>query len=145
MNKSVFVAIALLVLPGLAQEKDPESKSKPRVFVSDSRSWAASGGFAGVAEPVGGGSSGGARPQTAEIMKTFGERCPESVVTIKREKADYVIILDHEGGKGFLRRDNKFALFNKDGDAIKSGSTRSLGNSVKDACEALKKDWQSHS
>jgi hypothetical protein len=37
----------------------------------------------------------------------------------------------------------KFAIFNGDGDAIRSGSTRSLGNSVKDACEAMLKDWQS--
>jgi hypothetical protein len=40
-----------------------------------------------------------------------------------------------------LRRDNKVAVFNKDGDAIFSRSTMSLGGSVKDACSALSKDW----
>jgi len=35
------------------------------------------------------------------------------------------------------------AVFNGDGDAIVSHSTRSLGNSVKDACEAIAKDWPS--
>jgi len=60
---------------------------------------------------------------------------------MKQEKADFIVILEHEGGKGWARKDNKFAVFNKDGDAIVSGSTRSLGNSVKDACVALMKDW----
>jgi hypothetical protein len=49
--------------------------------------------------------------------------------------------LDHEGGKGLARKDNKVAVFNWDGDAILSRSTRSLGNSVKDACDAIMKDW----
>src|SRR5262249_6882084 len=45
------------------------------------------------------------------------------------------------GGKGLVRRDNKVAVFNKDGDSIVSHSTVSLGNAVKDACEAILKDW----
>ena len=45
------------------------------------------------------------------------------------------------GGKGPARKDNKFALFKKDGDSVASGSTRALGNSVKDACKALVGDW----
>ena len=34
-------------------------------------------------------------------------------------------------------RDNKVVVFIKDGDSIYSGSTRSLGNAVKDAWEAI--------
>jgi hypothetical protein len=52
-------------------------------------------------------------------------------------------VLDHEGGKSLLAHDNKVAVFNSDGDAIVSHSTRSLGTSVKDACEAIDKDWPS--
>ena len=70
-------------------------------------------------------------------MKTFGERCPACIVTMKKERADYIVVLEHEGGKKLARRDNKVVIFNKDGDSIYSGSTRSLGNSVKDACEAI--------
>jgi len=88
--------------------------------------------------------AGGARPQTAEIIKTFGERCPEVVINNKQEKADYVVVLDHEGGKGVVRRRNKIAVFNRDGDAIVSHSTRSLGNSVKDGCAAIVNDWAQH-
>ena len=151
----------LAIAAGLAFGQD----EKPRVFITDSASWAMDGGVAraGVTAAIGAaigaaaggaegaatgaiaggvsgaGSSGGARPQRAEIMKTFGERCPQVTVTINRERADFVLILDHEGGKGFYRKNNKTALFNKDGDMIHSGSTRSLGNAVKDACEAITK------
>ena len=41
-------------------------------------------------------------------------------------------------------RDNKFAVYNKDGDVIASGSTRTLGNAVKNACLAIDKDLQSN-
>ena len=54
-------------------------------------------------------------------------------------KADFVITLDHEGGKGALAHRNKIAVFNRDGDDIFSNSTRELGNAVKDACEAIAK------
>src|SRR5882724_7877211 len=114
---------------------------KPRVFITDSKSWEMSGGVGGTQDAFGGASKGGARPQTAEIIKTFGERCPEVIVNNKQEKADYVILLDHEGGKGLALRDNKVAVFNSDGDSVVSHSTRSLGNAVKDACEAIAKDW----
>jgi len=118
----------------------PPSDGKIRIYVSDSQSWEMSGGW-GAANGAGGGhESGGARPQTAEIIKTFNQRCPEYVVTNNKERANYAVILDHEGGKGALRHRNKVAVFNRDGDAIFSDSTRELGNSVKDACAAIAKD-----
>jgi hypothetical protein len=86
--------------------------------------------------------AGGASPQTAEIIKTFAERCPDLTVTNNRDRANYAVILDHEGGKGALTHHNKIAVFNRDGDAIFSHSTVSLGNSVKDACEAIRGDVQ---
>src|SRR5438105_10977224 len=116
---------------------------KPRVFVSDSKSWEISGGGGGTSEGFGGSTHGGARPQTAELIKTFSEKCQEVVVNNKQEKADYVVLLDHEGGKGLLRKDNKVAVFNHDGDSIVAKSTRSLGNSVQDACKAILQDWAS--
>ena len=95
----------------------------------------------GAANGAGGGhESGGARPQTAEIIKTFNQRCSEYTVTNNKERANYAVILDHEGGKGMLAHRNKIAVFNRDGDAIFSDSTRELGNSVKDACGAIRKD-----
>ncbi len=88
--------------------------------------WPREGSPGGSRDGFGVGSSGGARSQTTEIIKTFSEKCPNCTVTGNREKAGYVVIMEHEEGKEPFSRDNKFALFNKDGDVIKSGSTRSL-------------------
>jgi AraC-like ligand binding domain len=128
---------------GFAPVLFTEGTEKARVFITDSKSWEASGGFAGNASGFAGYSSGGARPQTAEIVKNFRERCPNYIVTVERENADYFVILEHEGGKGLVRKDNKFAIFNQEGDAIASGSTRFLGSAVKDACTAIKKELDS--
>ncbi len=86
-----------------------------------------------------GSSSGGARGQTVEIMKTFAERCPEVTITSDKAKAEYIVLFDHEGGKGYAMKDNKIAVFKTDGDLLFSHSTRSLGNAVKDACTAILK------
>jgi hypothetical protein len=123
-----------------------------RVFITDSQSWeshsaswfhgsgSAQNGNGSFTQNGGSHSSGGARPQTAEIIKTFTERCPDVLVTNQLESANYAVTLDHEGGKGLARRDNKVAVFKKSGDLVYSGSTRELGNGVKDACVAIKKD-----
>lgn len=73
-------------------------------------------------------------------MKTFGKRCPENTVTLKQEQADFIVLLDHEGGKHWIRKDNKMAVFNMRGDMIYSGSTRNLGNAVTGACNAIRKE-----
>jgi PEGA domain len=127
----------------LAQDQSARTsgEEKPRVLVTDSQSWEMTGASGGSSAGFGGEVRGGARPQTAEIIKTFGEKCPDVTINNKRERADYVVLLDHEGGKGYARKDNKVAVFNRDGDSIVSHSTRSLGNAVKDACEAITKDW----
>src|SRR5882724_6868965 len=131
-----FIAVAVCLFTGslFAQEK-------ARVFVTDSKSWEISGHSGGSGSGFGGETHGGARPQTAEIIKTFGEKCGNVTVTMKQEKANYVVVLEHEGGKSWIRKDNKVAVFNQDGDSIVSHSTMSLGGSVDDACKAINKDW----
>jgi PEGA domain len=121
------------------------SSDKPRVFITDSQSWEVNGSGGGSNGSWGAQTHGGARPQTAEIIKTFGERCPQVMVNNKQEIADYIVLLDHEGGKGALRHKNKVAVFQKlSGDAVISHSTLSLGGSVQDACEGIIKDWSAH-
>ena len=136
MTSRTILAALLLVFSGFSFAAD-----KARVFVTDSQSWEMTGNAGGGNGAFAAHSSGGARPQTAEIIKTFTDRCPGVVVNNIREKADYVVVLDHEGGKGWARKDNKVAVFNKDGDSIVSKSTRTLGNSVQDACNAIAADW----
>ena len=136
MKKPLFLMILLMGLtPSTLLAQD-----KVRIYVTDSDSWSTSGGFASGDDLGLGGSSGGARPQTVEIVKTFNQRCPRLTVTIKKQSADYIVMLDHEGGKQIFRVNNKIAIFNSEGDAIYSGSTRSLGNAVKDSCQAIYQD-----
>lgn len=114
---------------------------KPRVYVSDSQSWLISGGF-GESNGTGGGAvKGGSSPQTVEVIKTFQQRCPEIVISDQKEKAAYAILFDRESFKGYIRRRDKIAVFRRDGDSIFSDSTRSVGNAVKDACDAILKDF----
>ncbi len=136
VHRSALILVSLAVTGAFAF-----SGERIRVFVTDSNSWQVGGGVGASSGNVGGGFSGGARPQTAEIIKTFNQRCADCTVTIKKENADYIVLLDHEGGKELILRDNKVAVFNKDGDLIYSGSTRTLGNAVKDACAAIGRDF----
>jgi hypothetical protein len=138
MRRILTLVCVSLAVSAVAQTS---ADGRARVFISDSQSWQVSGNAGGSNGTWGSSMHGGARPQTAEVIKTFGDRCPQVVVNNKQDKADYVVLLDHEGGKSLLAHDNKVAVFNNDGDSIVSHSTRSLGNSVKDACEAITKDW----
>jgi|SRR5215472_5224396 len=131
-----YAAILNLALACLAQSSDA---SNARVYVSDSTSWEASGGFGAAGGAAGGHYAAGSRPQTVEVIKTFGERCPSVVVTMDKAKADFIVLFDRDGGKKAYRRRDKIAVFKKDGDVLFSGSLRSVGNAVKDACEAIAK------
>lgn len=116
------------------------SDGRTRVFVTDSQSWEIRGGWSASVDnsSSGGGDyqSVGVRAQTAEVINTFNQRCPRVTVTDNVERADFAVAFDHEGGIGILHR-NKIVVFNRDGDDIFSDSRRELGNSVKDACEAI--------
>ena len=147
---SFVIAIAALSGPlsqgqTTAPPSAPTTEEKPRVFITDSQSWETRGAAGGTNGSWGAASAGGARPQTAEIIKTFGERCPQVMVNNREEIADYVVVLDHEGGKGYLTHRNKVAVFERvSGDAVISHSTLSLGGSVQDACEGITKHWAVH-
>lgn len=83
--------------------------------------------------------AGGTSPQNVEVMKTFLRRCPTVLVTGNREKADFVVRLDHEepNPTTLFVRGNKVAVFNRNDDLIYSTSTRTLTSAVKSACEAI--------
>ena len=149
MRVYVSLAVIIFALTVLSPAQDKTAVATPadapRVFVTDSQSWSIAGSSGGSGGNYGGAMAGGARPQTAEIIKTFGERCPQVTVNNIQGKADYIVLLDHEGGKGVLRHKNKVAVFARvSGDSIVSKSTLSLGGSVQDACEAISHDWAAH-
>lgn len=143
MKRPVSSVILIALAMACATAAEIGATAKPRVFVADSDSWeigstSASTGGAGFSR-----SGGGARPQTAEIIKTFGQRCPQVVVNNVPSRSDYIVVLDHEGGKSWIRHKNKIAVFFREsGDSVMSQSTLSLGGSVQDACAAIARHWE---
>src|SRR3974390_1513755 len=110
----LFWPAVLCILPFALLAKDhpstPSSQQvKPHVFITDSQSWETRSSAGGSNGNWAAQSHGGARPQTAEIIKTFGERCPQVMVNNHPNIADYVVVLDHEGGKSVLAHRNKVA------------------------------------
>jgi hypothetical protein len=142
MNLIVIAILFFTVGSALGQVQE-----RPRVFIEESVSWEVEGESIwsttdkkGRVHVGGGGSSGGAKPRTAEIMKRFSEQCKTCVVTMYKEKADFVIRLDHEGGKDLFDKDNKLAVFNREGDLIASGSFSRPKKAVEVACQAIEDD-----
>ncbi len=133
-----MLAVVVVAMPVLWPQTGGAS-GKTRIFVTESTSWSVSGDDVVHAGDGAGSLRGGAKPQTAEIMKTISKRreCEGIVVTINRERADYILFLERVGGRDIVAKDNKMALFDRDGDMVASSSTRSLGNAVKDACVAI--------
>ena len=84
-------------------------------------------------------SHNGREPQVAKIYQELQRRkeCQSLSENMIREKADYFLLLQHGGGKG-----NRWAVSNRNGDVIASGDSVLLGNSVRDACLAIGKNWQ---
>ena len=143
---ALFFSLPVIAVTQRADPANAEAREKPRVFITDSQSWEVSGSSGGSSAGFASQTHGGARPQTAEIIKTFGQRCSEVVVNNKQDLADYIVVLDHEGGKGYLRHRNKVAVFaHISGDAVMSHSTLSLGGSVEDACNGISQHWAAHS
>jgi hypothetical protein len=143
----LILLLGVAATPSYSEDKPAPSNDlgKARVFITDSQSWEMGGGGGGTGGSHGSSFGGGARPQTAEIIKTFGERCPGVTINNIQEKTDYIVLLDHEGGKGVLRHKNKVAVFARvSGDSVMSKSTLSLGGSVQDACEGISSDWAAH-
>jgi hypothetical protein len=105
------------------------------VYIEESQSWTLNGWspLTGLLGAFGGGS----RPQTIEIIRTFTKRCPQLTPTRAREGADFVVVLEREGGKSIFRKDNKYAVFTGSGDLVEVGSTRMVSSAVSQACEAI--------
>jgi hypothetical protein len=69
-----------------------------------------------------------------ELAKAFVSTCPNlAVVTVDEEKADYLLIVNHEADRKPLRH-NKSVLVNREGDVVWGDSTFKVDTAVKDAC-----------
>lgn len=131
---------------------DIDSNDPPRVYVEASDSWEIEGDPVfgttdkkGRTTVSGGGVQGGAKPRTAETIKRFGQQCKNVIVTMYKEKADFIVLLEHEGGKDLLNKDNKLAVFDREGDLIASGSFSRPRKAVETACEAIETSYRRQS
>lgn len=122
----------------------PADSPRPRVYVSDSKSWAATGGF----NPASAASSGrlyaGYDPEQADVYQSFTTDCPAVQLTAEVELADYALLFDHadsDKGSGPLSgliKPNKMTLVARNGETLFSKSTySSSGPAVKKACAAI--------
>ena len=131
----LMIVILTAVACGFSQERQPF-----RVFVANSQ--------AEAFRIEGFGTSGGTNDQTVEIQKNITERneCSGLRITNRVDRAHFVVTMDRsEGGFskrlwGAASRDNKIAVFDGWGDLLFTTSTRSLGNAVKDSCNAITKE-----
>ena len=112
---------------------------KPRVFLTESTALQVSGDATGADVKGSIAVTGGTSPQNVEVMKAFAERCPAVLVTAYREKAEYLVRLDHEALNPTtpFTHGNKVAVFDNNGDLLYSHSSRLLGSAVKGACTAI--------
>lgn len=144
MRRNIGLSALLLFisLAAIASDETPvKSAQHPVVFVQPSDSWKVDSSVGGDHSLIIGTGHGGKEPQTAKIYQLLQHRseCLSLAPNMIQQKADYVMLVEHGGGKG-----NRWAVSNKDGDVIGSGESFVLGNSVADACRAVMKDWNTH-
>jgi len=138
----IAVALRLWALP--SGQADPSKNSNPipgtrRPVIYVMPNAVTNPGPGDSSQVVVDSSHNGKEPQVAKIYQELQRRkeCQPFSENMIKEKADYFLLLQHGGGKG-----NRWALSNRNGDVIASGDSLLLGNSVRDACLAISKNWQ---
>jgi hypothetical protein len=144
-RSAYLLAIVALVLVSLchtasvqsADNGATETSRRPVVYVMPNA--VSSPGTNDNSQVVVDSSHNGKEPQIAKVYQELQHRkeCQSFAENMIKDKADYFLLLQHGGGKG-----NRWAVSNKSGEVIASGDSLKLGNSVKDACLSMSKDWQ---
>ena len=117
--------------------------SKPRVYLSDTQSWTASGGFARSSSIPEGKLYGGYDPELADIYQGFTSDCPAVIVTQEKSKANYAVLFDKGTSKkgltglGGLVKVNKVTVVSPGGETVFSQAAHSADAVVKQTCDAI--------
>ena len=136
---------ATLAAPAGEPRSDAErvGLSKPRIYVTDTESWTASGGFGNPSGVAAGSLYGGYNPEMVDIYQDFTSDCAAAVVTQQRSQADYAVLFDKQSSKkgltglGGLVKVNKVTVLSKNGETLLSETSHSVDTAVKMACDAI--------
>jgi len=116
---------------------------KPRLYVSDSQSWAESGGFSSPSSVAPGKLYGGYNPELTDIYQDFTSDCPAITVVQEKSNADYVVLFDKGTSKKGLTglaglvKVNKVTVLSRKGETLVSKESHSADVVVKAACDAI--------
>jgi hypothetical protein len=117
--------------------------SKPRVYLSDTQSWTASGGFGRSSSVAEGKLYGGYDPELADIYQGFTSNCPAVIVTQEKSKANYAVLFDKGTSKkgltglGGLVKVNKVTVLSPSGETVFSQAAHSADAVVKQTRDAI--------
>lgn len=127
-----------------SSSEGPENDSpKPRVYVSDTQSWTASGGFSRSSSVAEGNLYGGYDPEMADFYQDFTSNCTAVTVTQEKSKATYAVLCDRGTSKkgltglGGLVKVNKITVVSRGGETVFSQAAHSADTVVRLACEAI--------
>jgi len=118
MTRLLLLAMTLLMCAGTCRSQD----HKIRVFLTGTDQ--TQGNISNV--------------PAAEVGKALDKHCPEVVLTIEQQKADY-LLQAKDTGAGAGRKPYKFTLFGSSGDRVFSTETSRLDSAVKDVCTYVQK------
>jgi hypothetical protein len=121
-----------------------EKGSKPRVYITDTETWAEIGGFGNPNPSVGGsGYVPGYNPDMVSIYQDFTSDCAVVAVTQEKSKAEFAVLFDRgtskKGFTGFggLVKVNKVTVVTRSGETLVSQALHSEDATVKLACDAI--------
>lgn len=118
MRRLRLLAMTFLICAGTCRSQD----YKIRIFLT------------GTDQTLGNGSNVSA----AEVGKALDKHCPQVVLTIEQQKANYFLQAKNTGA-GAARKPYKFTLFDATGDRVFSTETSGLDGAVKDTCAFIRK------
>lgn len=72
----------------------------------------------------------------AETSVSLRKACPAITITLDRDKADFIIVRDHNGA-GMGRNPHKVTVFNSAHDLVYAGATKTVAGAAKSACEVI--------
>lgn len=150
-TSAIFAVLTIMCVLSMARDSIAQEKTNdqskqspgqgPRAVIFVMPSALAAPGSADNSQVVVDSAHNGKEPQVAKIYQELQHReeCQQFSANMNKDKADYFLLLQHGGGKG-----NRWVVSNRDGSVVASGQSIFLGNSVRDACRAVDKDWRKH-